>query len=68
MSSAFSSPSLPKQGQCVQVHGKRFAVLTKLIDEIEASLNAEEADVIVHNKVGTGEQSDRDSSEHSTQD
>ena len=50
----------------LQVHGKRFAVLMRFIDEIEASLNPEEAKTVDH-KADLAELSDHDSSEHSMQ-
>lgn len=50
-----------------QVHGKRFAVLTRLIDEIEASLSSEEANVVDCGKLNPVDQSDGDSSERSMQ-
>ena len=51
-------------GLCyVQVHGKRFAVLTRFVDELEASLNPDEANVGERSRPGNAvEQSDRDSS------
>ena len=51
----------------LQVHCKRFAVLTRFVDELEASLNPEEAQVKERNRAGAADQSDRDSSERSTQ-
>ena len=53
----------------LQVHRKRFAVLTRFVDELEASLNPEEMHVAERNdlKAGATDQSDRDSSECSMQ-
>lgn len=51
----------------LQVHRKRFAVLTRFVDELEASLNPEEMHVVERNKAGAADQSDRDSSERSMQ-
>ena len=51
----------------LQVHRKRFAVLTRFVDELEASLNPEEMHVLEHSKPGATDQSDRDSSERSMQ-
>ena len=51
----------------LQVHGKRFAVLTRLIDEIEASLSPEEAKVVDRSKISPAEESDGNSSERSMQ-
>lgn len=51
----------------LQVHHKRFAVLTRFVDELEASLNPEEVHIVERNKAGATDQSDRDSSERSMQ-
>lgn len=49
--------------QQYEVHGKRFAVLTRFVDELEASLNPDEANVGERSRPGNAvEQSDRDSS------
>ncbi|DBB18120.1 hypothetical protein WJX82_001170 [Trebouxia sp. C0006] len=56
-------------GQAVQeyeVHEKRFAVLTRFIDELEASLNPDEAIIGEQSRPGNvADQSDRDSCDRS---
>lgn len=42
-------------------------MLTRFVDELEASLNPEEMHVAESNKAGATDQSDRDSSERSMQ-
>lgn len=50
----------------LQVHGKRFAVLAKFVDELEASLNPDETDVGERSRPANAtDQSDRDSDHHS---
>ena len=52
----------------IQVHGKRFAVLTRFVDELEASLNPDEANIGERSRAdGLTDQSDTDSSEQSMQ-
>ena len=58
---------VPTAANMLQVHRKRFAVLTRFVDELEDSLNPEETQVVERNKAGATDQSDRDSSERSMQ-
>ena len=52
----------------IQVNGKRFAVLTRFVDELEASLNPDEANAGERSRAdGLTDQSDRDSTERSMQ-
>lgn len=52
----------------VQVHGKRFAVLIRFVDELEASLNPDEMHDMDRSRASFTDQSDRDSSGRSVQD
>ena len=50
----------------LQVHEKRFAVLTRFVDELEASLNPDEAIIGERSRPGNvADQSDRDSCDRS---
>ncbi|KAL3140903.1 hypothetical protein ABBQ32_005436 [Trebouxia sp. C0010 RCD-2024] len=50
------------------VHGKRFAVLIRFVDELEASLNPDEMHDMDRSRASFTDQSDRDSSGRSVQD
>lgn len=51
---------------CLQVHGKRFAVLARFVDELEASLNPLPGNVAQRSRLGNAtDQSDRESTERS---
>ena len=52
----------------MQVHGRRFAVLTRFIDELEAALNPDEMHDMDRSNDSAADQSDRDSSGRSVQD